>query len=195
MSDDAVATRNDPPGAGWAGETLEQRVQRLEDAVASLQNTGPLEERITQRVAERLEGRAVLSPSGRKDQIIEAPRSPMPAAPKPTGLSSGPGSSPLSNPVLLRQRWLLFDVLAELAAIFRMFFDVRYHVGWSARLIVLVLVPLILLSHWWLPLVGVPVVGPILDKVVSLFLAFVLYKALSREARRYMELKGQRRSW
>jgi hypothetical protein len=193
MAEEAVATQNDSAGTGWPAATIEQRVQRLEDAVASLQNTGAMEERITQRLAERLEGRPALS-----HQIVESRSSSLPLLKKPAPGNSG--TAPPLDPALMRQPWLLFDFLAELGAIVRMFFDVRYHVGWSARLTVLVLVPLILLSQWWLqwfPLVWIPIVGPVLDKVVDLFLAFLVYKALSREARRYQQLRAdrQRASW
>jgi hypothetical protein len=189
MADDAVAAHSDSPGAGWTGDTLEQRVQRLEDAVATLQDSTRLEERVTERVAERLAGCGPTSIQPCNDRFMESPRPTVPAMPRPT---TGATPPPAPDPVILRQPWLLVDVLAELAAIFRMFFDVRYHVGWSARLTVLVLVPLLLLSHWWLALVGIPFVGPIFDKVVDLFLAFVIFKALSREARRYLQFQAER---
>ena len=34
------------------------------------------------------------------------------------------------------------------------------------------------------------IVGTLVDKVVGLILAFVMFKALSREARRYMEMRN-----
>jgi hypothetical protein len=73
-----------------------------------------------------------------------------------------------------------------------MFFDVRYHVAWTARLTVLLLVPFILTSHLWLPVYNLPIVGPVLDKVVDLLLAFFAYKALSREAQRYRQVRAAR---
>jgi hypothetical protein len=184
MADDAVAASHEP--AGWPAGTLEQRVQRLEDAVASLQDTGPLEERVTQRVTERLQGR--VPPA---EQIT---RSRPPLAGKPPPATVPPAAVP-PGPQVVRQPWLLFDVLAELRAMVRMFFDVRYHVGWSARLTVLVLIPLLLLSHWWLPLTGVWLFGDLFDKIVDLILALFIYKALSREAHRYREAQAARRPW
>ncbi len=104
---------------------------------------------------------------------------------------SPPPPEPLP-PELMRHPWLLFDTIAELRAMFRMFFDVRYHVAWSTRLIVLILLPLIFVSGWLVPLAYVPLLGPILDKIVDLVLAFFAYKALSREARRYLQVKSGR---
>jgi len=51
---------------------------------------------------------------------------------------------------------------------------------------------LILTSHWWLPLAWLPGFGGLFVSVVNLILAFALYKALSREGRRYHETVGRR---
>ena len=56
-----------------------------------------------------------------------------------------------------------------------------------ARLVPLVLVVLILLSGWWGPWSYIPLIGWLLDKCIDLVLAFVLFKVLSHEARRYRE--------
>jgi hypothetical protein len=61
--------------------------------------------------------------------------------------------------------------------------------AWSTRLTVLVLLALIFTSDWWFPLAWVHFVGWILVKVVDLALAFVVYKALSREAQRYVQMR------
>ena len=188
MADDAVATQNEPslPPGSWPPDTLDQRLRRLEDAIASLQDTRPLEDRITERVTQRLQGRPA---SGVADKVME--RRP---SPPPTAGNASPPVPPapvaVAPPPVLRQPWLLFDLIAELRAMVRMFFDVRYHVGWSTRLTVLVLLPLLLLSRFWLPLSWVPVAGPVFDKLVDLLLAFVIYKALSREAHRYLQTRA-----
>jgi hypothetical protein len=82
--------------------------------------------------------------------------------------------------------WLLFDALAEARAMVRMYFDPRYHLPWSARILPLVLLAFILLSSW-LPFMGIPLVGGLLNKVLDLILAFFLFKVLGHEARRYRE--------
>jgi hypothetical protein len=73
----------------------------------------------------------------------------------------------------------------------RMFFDYHYHVAWTTRLLALVLIALIVTSHWWFPPAFVPFVGAFLDKAWDILLAFVLYRVLAGEARRYM----LRRTW
>ena len=69
-----------------------------------------------------------------------------------------------------------------------MMLDSRYHMAWTTHLIVWLFLPAILLSGWWFPLAWLPVVGHYLDKVLDLLLGFCIYKALSRELRRYRDL-------
>ena len=85
----------------------------------------------------------------------------------------------------IASRWLLLHTFRELGLIWRMFRDRHYRVGWFTWLIVLLFLPLILLSEWWFPLAWLPIVGSYLDKIMNVVLAFFVYKALSREARRY----------
>jgi hypothetical protein len=176
-------------------ETLAQRVQRLEDAVAALQDTQHLEDRVYERVTERLQGKPAAAPSRAVKTMIAAERrttEPQPATAEEP-LPAAPALLPaLTAPLLRPSAWLLFDLISEARTILRMFFDIRYRVAWSTYLVVLVLVPFIITSHWWVPLSGFPVVGPLIDKVVDLILAFVVFKVLSREARRYREVVAGR---
>ncbi|MCI0463457.1 MAG: hypothetical protein L0Z62_41495 [Gemmataceae bacterium] len=187
-------------------ESLEQRVQRLEDAVASLQDTAHLEDRIVERLSERLGIRPAPKPPAREPMPAAERRTPppeekpdqrteerpeervrvrdeAPAAPPPEPEPEPPVFVP---PALTRHPWLLVDLFRELRAMVRMFFDVRYNVAWSTRIIVLILLPLIFTSGWWFPLAYFPFLGTFFMKVLDLLLTFFVYKALSREARRYL---------
>jgi hypothetical protein len=164
---------------------LEQRVRRLEDAVAALQDTCPLEERIAERVSRRLKRR---SPDGLQDSggVLNAGRQLLPAAVElvRTKAAGAEGSGGWAR------SWLLFDVYAELQTIVRMFLDRRYQPTWPARVIPLAVLLLILTSWVWLPvpsILGTTILS-LLDKLVDLALAFGAFKILSREARRYREL-------
>jgi hypothetical protein len=181
--------------SGPPAESLEQRVQRLEDAVAALQDTRPLEDRVIERVRGRL---GLALPEPEPERPVERPvehcvtaerRTPPP--PAADGLPP-PEPSPLppTPPLVTRHRWLFFDLIDELRTMVRMFFDVRYHVAWSTRLTVLVLLALIFTSGLWCPLGWIWFIGAILDKVIDLILAFFVYRALSREVRRYREIKA-----
>jgi hypothetical protein len=169
---------------------LEQRVRRLEDAVATLQDTHPLEERIVERVSRRL-NRTTSHALQESGGVFSASRQLLPAAldlirnkadeaQRRSADSSGP----------LGRAWLLFDAYAEVRTIVRMFLDRRYRPTWLARVVPLTLLILILTSWIWLPVPSIlgTTILTILDKTADLALAFLAFKILSREARRYREL-------
>ncbi len=192
-------------------EHLEQRLHRLENAVASLQDTRALEERVTERVRSRLQSGVPVAAVRSDDKFVDLKRHPLPlameaaasrtpASPAETTRQAMDNLPPAARAavaavMLPRPRWLLFDVWSDFVAMLRMFLDVRYHVGWFARLTVLVLIPVILTSHlWlWLPVPSLFGLNLIADKLVDLLLAFFLYKTLSREAGRYREWRAQLR--
>jgi hypothetical protein len=105
--------------------SLEQRVQRLEEAVASLQEKN----------------------SADMPQLKAGPPPAEDVAPPP--LRHDPPAAPARPP------WLLFDIIAEARAMVRMFFDIHYRMAWYTRIAVILILAMILMSNlWfgWLPL-------------------------------------------
>jgi hypothetical protein len=194
MIDDDAAAQTDAAANGHhPEESLEQRVHRLEDAVAALQDTQLIEERVTERVVGRMHQKPVSASTG----IIDAQR--LAHASTGPALSAGSEVAGESRPVNTRRSWVIVEGLRELRTMFRMFFDSRYRVSWSAFFALMVLA-YILVSKWLWSLWGaVPIlglltgpmhltfIGEILDKSVDLILALFAYKTLSREMRRYRE--------
>ncbi len=178
---EARNSASDPPPARNGLEAIEQRVHRLEDAVAALQDTSQLEDRLTERVTERIRHSAPVAqePAG---AIVEAHRPFVPRALAWVRSQTTPAGGAASA---VRQSWLLVDAVTEARAMFHMFVDPRYRMGWGARGLSVGLLVLILLSYWVIPGTGLPLVGYFLNKVLDLILAFILYKILSRESRRY----------
>jgi hypothetical protein len=177
-----------PPPTNGPLAVLEQRVHRLEDAVAALQDTRQLEERLAERVTERVSRDPRLLDRDPPGLVIEARRHLLPAAigmMRASTDSSQQGSGASADSP--RQPWLLFDALTEARAMFRMFVDPRYRMGRWIWLASVGLFAAILTSWIWLPGTSIlpSAVGTVLIKTVDLVLAFVLYKILSREARRY----------
>jgi hypothetical protein len=199
-----------PPSQAPTGETpvlaipthtpsLEERVRRLEDALALL---------LEQRAAET---RTISSPAPTRppDPPSEARPAPSPAAPAPPASTAvlldvgkrllgsaaqvvPPASVPVSGIARPADRngvlWLLWDTWAEARAIVRMFVDPRYHLPWSARVLPLVVLAAILTSKYWVPGSSIPILGNwLLVKLVDLLLAFLLFKWLGHEARRYRQ--------
>src|SRR5262245_59324528 len=97
-----------PPGdavvAADAMLELEHRVQRLENAVADLQDTQALEERVTQNVAARL--RATASPTHDDGITAELPR-----RGREHGRFVEDDGSPPSHGAPTRDSWLLVDMI------------------------------------------------------------------------------------
>lgn len=159
-------------------DLLEDRIRRLEAELSRLRAL-PASHAAIQTAPQRPAppghfwgdlGKRLIAPSG-------------PAAappPRPEGLAA-------MVPPAVRRTWVLLDALAEVRAVYCMFFDPRYHLSWLARLAPLVIVGLILTSQFWMPGTAIPFVGPVIDKIADLILAFGLYKYLSYEARRYRE--------
>jgi hypothetical protein len=183
--------------ASAVADSLAQRVQRLEDAVAALQDTSLVEEQVLERVQGLLrhgvEQAAPAALPGIAQHIYDADRftAPLPTAalPAESAFEGPPAAAPRR---LLHRPWLLLDFFAELRAMVLMFFDMQYQTAWTTRLALLAIVPLIVLSHWWFPFAWVPFIGPVVDKLVDLALAFFLYKVLAREAHRYLETRARR---
>jgi hypothetical protein len=171
---------------------LEQRIQRLEDAVARMQDTKPIEERVAERITAQINqarGSSIRETTG---FIVDAGRRLLPAAinvMNQQGADGNPATTPAKQSFW--RAWFLLDLLVELRAIFWMFVDPRYRLGWPTRIVAVILLALIGTSTLWPPaslLMGIPVLGLLVDKLVDLILAYLLWKILSHEARRYRQI-------
>jgi hypothetical protein len=200
MSDSGVLaeepTANETPAAPMP--SLEQRVGRLEDAVAALQDTRMLEERVVARVGERISRNALPPARESAGILIQAGRRLLPAAIE-TIRTQAPTAEAPPRPAGVptpRRSWPIFDLLGELRTIARMYLDLRYRpfMSWTACLLPPLLLTAILTSGYWLTLI-LPggsllprLVGDLLDKLFDLVLALFLYKIVSSQARRYKEM-------
>jgi hypothetical protein len=184
-----------PPGHDETVEALEQRVRRLEDAVAALQDTQLMEDRVVERVRQRVELHHLEAP--RSGLILSAarmllpkpvedvpPESPPADAEAPAdGQSAAPPGPPSDAS---RPCWLVVDFYRELRAMVRMFADYRYRMSWSAKVVPLAAIVIALLS--WLLISGIWFVGALTDRVIDLVLIVLVYKTMSRELQRYREM-------
>jgi hypothetical protein len=179
----AEATRVQPSGTVPRQlESLEERVRQLEDTVAAMHDTRLLEERVAERVAERIHGSLTHTPSSAAGILIDAGHHLFPATADSTNSEFAyPGTSVDPGP---RPPWLLLEIYEEFRAIYWMFLDPAYRLSWTGRIAPLAI--LFVLFSSWLFLGSFP--WSVIDKVLSLVLIVVLYKVLSREARRYRQM-------
>ncbi len=181
-------------GPAAAGDTIEYRVRRLEDAVAALQDTREIEDRLAERVARRIGRNALQAMQDSAGVIVDAGRRLLPKAIEVVRPPVPPPAEPVpaTKTSSVRHEWLLIDAYEEARSIYLMYLDRRYrpHLSWSARITPLLLLFAILTSWVWVPgtmLLWFPLALTV-DILVNLLLAYFLYKVLSREARRYREM-------
>jgi hypothetical protein len=170
---------------------LEERIRKLEVELAALKDTRQLESRVAARVSDHIAAElapavgtapnAGLGEIGKRLLTAIQPPAPRTLSPRPPGKRPG---------------WLLLELLAEARVILRMYLDPRYRMTWVGRL-----VPIVMLLGFLgadsvialvLPIIGslllkIPVMGFLLEKMVELVFAYVLFKVLTQEARRYRE--------
>ena len=147
---------------------LAGRVHRLEEAVAGLQDTHGLEERILERLRGAPQVKVGPLPAD-AEKVTATPPAPAPPPPQAPPWSPWPTPPPrLSG-------------LAEFRAMVRMFFDIHYHVAWTTRFLTLLIIGLIATSHWWFPPSWVPAIGFLFEKAIDIILAFLLYRVLGAE--------------
>jgi hypothetical protein len=188
---------------------LQRRVASLEDSVARLEDTQALEERVVARLSDRLPQVKVTADVS--SQIVEerilarlSERLPAAADGRASQTAATPPASPPTLPDLTVTvplfwgggwaSWLFVDMWREARLLWRMILDRRYRMAWTTRLVTLALLPLILLAHVWMPLLffWFPLMwfdfsAGLCIALVNLALAFAIYKALSREGRRYSD--------
>jgi hypothetical protein len=189
MTDTRNVHEDAPAAANGRLDHLEQRVHRLEDAVAAFQDTRQLEERLVERVADRMARNPPLVREN-PNLIIEARSQAFPALGWVRTSTEGPPQAIPMAAGSREQSWFFWDVFSEARAIARMFFDPRFRMTRWVRLLSIGLLVVIFTSWIWLPGTALlpSFVSAVLVKAVDLVLAFFLYKILGREARRYRAL-------
>ena len=174
-----------------APDSLELRIRRLEEAVAGLQDTRQIEERVVDRVQEKISQNSGYGIQESAKLLMKAGRHVLPGTLGGVGAAdaSSSGWEPAAPP---RRAWWLFEAYDDLRAMVRMFTDYRYrrHMTWTAFLTPFVLAVCILLIWFWMP-TSIPFFGFILavgERILDVLLAFFAYKILSRELIRYREM-------
>jgi hypothetical protein len=174
-------------------QALEQRIGRLEDAVAALQDTRMLEERVVARVGERIHRSAPPAPCEPTNSLVDAGRRLLPATIQTIRAHAGTieGVARVAAPPAVRRHWLLYDLFDELRTVAVMLLDLRYrpYLSWTACIGPPLLLTVILTSGYWLRLLpfGSLIADTPIDKFLDVILAFFLYKVLTREAQRYRD--------
>lgn len=190
-------TTMEPAPPPWTGnptaEELEQRLQRLEDVVASLCDTQGLEDRVRDRVVEQLRAEIEVLKAERPapaadDQPAQKPRS---SAELPPVAALARPTPPTPEPT----RSLLREFSWELRTLFQMVRDPIYRFSWPARLVLVLPAVYILWSSVFTFPENIPLIGPTLDFILNFAIcyatAYVVFKVFGRELRRYRDFTAR----
>jgi hypothetical protein len=169
--EDAAAKSTEETQPAW-----EERLRRLEEALAALQNQRAVEPRPLEGIQREMPPDALphATPASHITEIGRKVLAGVDAA-KPKVVSAG------------RWGWLFWDAVAEARVFLRMYVDPRYSLSWLGRIGPPVLLVAFFLTYYWVPFTSVPMFGWLLNKTTDLVLAFALFKILGHEARRYRE--------
>jgi hypothetical protein len=159
---------------------LPDRIHRLEGELADLRHTlSELADIVVGDIKERRETALALS-------------APLPEVPIPPSLDPGGQMAPPAVNAL-RRPWLLFEFFREMGAAIRMYMDARYRLRRSTQFLVPLLVGLFVANYLFFNVLflHVPVFSEVLERLVDIVLAVLLYKVLSREVARYRQMLAQ----
>jgi hypothetical protein len=153
---------------------LTERVATLEDEVLELrQHVTQLAEVVVGEIKER---RAI---QAQTEMLLPVP---IPAA----VASMVPGGETTVKAVnALRRPWLLVDLLKDLALMVRMYFDPRYRVRRATQMMVPLILACFLAAYFMFAWFDIPVLSPILERLIDILLAVLLYKVIHSELTRY----------
>ena len=187
-----------PHGHEETVEALEQRVRRLEDAIAALQDTQIMEDRVVERVRQRVElhhveqprpaglfvsAARMLMPKQVEEVPPDQPHADASAAATDGATANGTNTPP---PEATQPGWLLVELYREIRGMMRMFADHRYRMTWTSKAVPLAAILVAVIS--WLLISGIPLIGGLLDRAVELTLIVLVYRSMCRELSRYREL-------
>jgi len=203
-----------PERPDWLPQTsdVEERLRRLEAAVAALQDTNTLEEHLIDRIEKKRPPAPVAqiaqTPVAPMAQIAQAPVALVAPPVATVARSQAPSELAMAGRVLLpaavgmlraqaelaqsaspglpaKPAWLFFEMVAEVRAMFWMYFDRRYSVHWGAWLAPVL--ACVLAFNFWFFLGGSALFGfgHLIEKLIDLPIAYATYKVLQRESQRY----------
>ncbi|MCX7666248.1 MAG: hypothetical protein N2112_11950 [Gemmataceae bacterium] len=93
-----------------------------------------------------------------------------------------------TNPTSGKRKWILGEIFRDFRTIFLMYFDQRYRLRRSTQLLVpSILISLILVYLFFNYAFSILLISPILERLIEMILAVLLYKVLNQEMIRYRE--------
>jgi hypothetical protein len=171
-------------------ESMEQRIRRLEKAISAMQDTRLMEERVVEKVVNRIDQapqQAPAHPGEAADGTTNGGPELLSGSVRAVGSQLVAMTSPAAESngsVFSAKSWILTDIAQEIRTFFVMFFDFRYRTSPIAKIIPIGAFFMFVLS--WIFMQGsVIFIGSLMNYMLDLFLVILVYKTLQREAARY----------
>jgi hypothetical protein len=156
---------------------ITDRLDRLEGEISELRHTlSNLAEIVVGDIKER------------RQAAVDVPitETPIPASVVPGGKATVAAVNELRRP------WLLTELLREIGAMVRMYLHPRYRVRRATQFTVLLLSGLLIANYLVFTfLFRIPLVSELVEIPVTMVLAVLLYKTLSREVARFRQVVAQ----
>lgn len=173
-------------------DEFSHRIHRLEGEVTELRDT-------IARFADIMIGEVKDLKKFQQDLPLVPPslRSELPSAademPVPESAQGTP--SPPVEPTT-RRPWLLMELVRTLGSTFRMYLDPRYRMRRATQLMVPLILGLFVLNWFFFHIVlTLPIISTVLEKIVDVILAVLLYQVIQREVVRYRSVISQLTAW
>jgi len=182
---------------------VEDRLNRLEKAIAAMQDTKLMEERLLERVMSRMDQAPPVTPpppvasiappeaADDRHSILNAGMAILPGALRAVSNEFNHATDPRSAPppttgTAPSRVWLFTDLVLEIRTMWVMFVDHRFRTTWTARIVPLICLIIAVMDAVMLG----GIFGGIVERLMLIVLTIVAYKTLSREAARYRAETG-----
>jgi hypothetical protein len=197
--------------AATAWQQLEQRVTRLEEALA--QQATVVEEAVVQKVLSRLKALAaeqrhhlrngeddiVITPALSSSAVALPPEPPPEGAILPVQTShhrAEPGSIHDDTSAPSHPLWSWLQSLADLRLVLAMYFDPHYRMSRLTQWGLLALIGLVVFDYFFFAVwFTVPFVSPFLERLLIVLATLIAYKLIKLELIRYRRVRDYMSRW
>ncbi|MBA4188734.1 MAG: hypothetical protein C0467_12110 [Planctomycetaceae bacterium] len=174
------------PNTSEREAALEDRIRKLESALAERPVASSDEDAMTDRVIAKL---SALAGSGRSAAdrvlVLASDDSRYPVPPLPQGAVINPPTQPIDPS---QRRWFFTQFWSEIQLAFRMYFDPHYRVSRTTQFAIPGIALLLVFDYFFFSWVSIAFVSPIVERLLAVCLGVLGYKLIVRELGRYRDV-------
>jgi hypothetical protein len=165
---------------------LEERIHKLETALAERNSAALTEDAVAERVIAKLSSVAGLPQSSDgTDRVLVLASKPDDHPPPPKGAVLHPPEM-VNDPT--HRTWFLTELLAEFRLALHMYFDPRYRISRTTQFAIPGIAILFVLNYLFYAWINIPFLSPVAERAIDILLCVVGYKLIIRELGRYRDV-------